>query len=176
MRKFISVIAVAFCMLTVKTFAIQPEETKQEEKPIIVSAEHKAAILKLFEVSGYMDELNGMMNNMLNRVFMMMPDINDKDWDKIKSEVTLDSLLDQQIATYGESFNIDEINELVKIFSTPVYKKMRKQGETLSETLSANENYFFNELKYILGEKLDKKGYDVPDYLKKEQPKEKIDE
>ncbi len=176
MKKFISIIAVALYMLTANAYAIQPEETKQAEKPVVITAEHRASIIKLFQVTGYTQELDELFNGVFNRVYMMIPDMNDKDWEKIKSEITLDSLLDQQITAYGEKFDIGEINELIKIFSTDVYKKMKLHGEVLSETLYANENYFFNELKYILGEKIDKKGYELPDYLKKEPIEEKIEE
>lgn len=168
MKKLLCCFLLTFSLFTCGVYS-QSETLTETEKPFVVTAEHKAAILKLFEVSGYMGELEEMKGSLLNRVFLMIPDMNDKDWEKIKSEVTLDTLLNQQVNAYAEKFTTEEINELIKIFSTDVYKKMKKYGEMLSEALYANENYFFTELKYVLGEKIDKKGYEVPDYLKKEK-------
>lgn len=145
------------------------ETPEQDELPQITK-EYKEAVLKLFDVNGYRQELEMGFKSISSRVFLYFNDISEEEISEISKKFNIDELLDKQCRVYAKIFTIDEVNELIKIFSNPVTKKLNELGEGLSGGLFANENKFFDELRFLIADEIAKKGYELPENLQRPKP------
>ena len=149
MKKIVSTLLATVVVLAVTTSVVAQQPGDRND------------IRKLMDVTGVaelMGEMGGMLMGQLKR---MAPDVPEAEWEKYEKRLQGSTLIDMSIPIYAEHFTPEEIDQLVKFYSTPIGQKtIKTMPLVLRESMESGQKWG-QETGMKIIEDLEADGYTV---------------
>ena len=123
------------------------------------TAEKRADIKRLMEVSGVGSLASQIVNQMISTYKQGHAGVPDKFWDGLVAQSGSNELLEMCLPSYERHFTHEEIKELIRFYETPIGAKLvRVQPQVLQECMVAGE-IWRQKLADKIAQSLRAKGY-----------------
>jgi hypothetical protein len=130
----------------------------------VIAKEKEEDIRRLLELIAPRDRINQQLNDVLNLLKKMSPQVPEKTWQEVVAELHLDSDLMLQIylPIYDRHYTGDEIKQLIGLYESPLGRKMRRSSDLIVLEATHRGESIGQELMRRMRERLRSKGYKVP--------------
>lgn len=126
-----------------------------------VSKEYEQAMIKMLEASRSMEAMKQIAPQMINMIKQQTKDVPDEAWKEIEAEMIAmyDQIIKAMIPIYQKYMTLEDIQEVIKFYETPVGKKMAEATPKITmESMPIAQKIAMENMQKLM-EKLKGKGY-----------------
>lgn len=126
-----------------------------------VSKEYEQAMIKMLEASRNMEAMKQIAPQMINMIKQQTKDVPDEAWKEIEAEMIAmyDQIIKAMIPIYQKYMTLEDIQEVIKFYETPVGKKMAEATPKITmESMPIAQKIAMENMQKLM-EKLKGKGY-----------------
>jgi hypothetical protein len=127
----------------------------------LITKEKEADLQRLLTFITPRDRINHELNTIVTLLKAGWPQVPDKTWREVFTEVRLDAdlLLQMFVSIYDWHYTADEIKQLVAIYETPLGQKISRNTDLIQSEAVGRTETIATELLKLIQEKLKAKGY-----------------
>jgi hypothetical protein len=149
MKKIVSTVLAAFVVLAVTTSVVAQQPGDRND------------IRKLMDVTGVAELMGEMGGMLITQLKSMAPDVPESEWGQYEKRLQGKTLIDMSVPFYAKHFTPEEIDQLIKFYSTPVGQKtIETMPLVLRESMQAGQKWG-QETGMKIIEDLEADGYTV---------------
>jgi len=129
----------------------------------VIEKEKEADIKRLLEIIQPRDRVNQQLSEVLTLMKLAMPNVPEKTWQEVFTEVKFDSDSMQEIYVpiYDSHYTGEEIKQLIQLFQSPLGRKLQRSAQLIELEAMLRGSAIGRELLKKVQEKLREKGYKV---------------
>lgn len=144
-----------FSMLILVIFVapVQPQDNN------VVKKEAEKLVREFLEVSGAVQSNRQVMDQMIKSFRVNMPQVPSSYWDELSKEINPDEVIDMIVPVYVEFLNINDLEQLIEFYKSPVGKKYAEKLPLISEKSVKIGQKWGWEFSQKIQSKLQQKGY-----------------
>lgn len=149
----------ALCLVSCALLAPLPSHEAPAPTTTTAAATKEARIRELMRVTGMADLGRKMLANILGSMKQTMPKVPDEFWQRMAAQAKIEDLMEMVIPIYSSHFTLDEINQLIAFYSTPLGKKvLGEMPGVMQECMTAGRKWG-EDLGAQVVDQLEKEGY-----------------
>lgn len=116
-------------------------------------------IKQLLKITGSVDLSLGAMDQIIESIKKIQPDIPQEFWDEFRKEVKGDDLIDMIVPIYDKYYSAQDIKDLITFYNSPLGQKVSKSLPAISQESMAAGQAWGQKLGEKVVEKMKAKGY-----------------
>ena len=164
MKRIFIMVMLAFVVLSSDMFS-QQDGVSTQKVGEVVSKEFRMKIDTLLKKIEFYSDFNQSYDAVSRRVMMYNDKIKQSDLDAVKVQIDIEKYKRQIQDLFATQFTEEETNELLRIFESPVYRKLQKAGDALLSQIRGISEGYMVEVYESLYKMLNRKKYEVPAFI-----------
>jgi len=150
---------ISLCLASCVLLAPTPSHEAPAATTTTAASTKEARIRELMRITGVANLGQQMMTSMIGSLRQTAPNVPDEFWKRMAAEAKVDDLIDLVIPIYSSHFTLDEINQLIDFYSTPIGKKaITEMPGVMQECMAAGQKWG-EALGMKIGAQMEKEGY-----------------
>lgn len=162
MKKYILIFGLCFATTSISFSQVDKNITKA---PIEITKEFREVSNRLFNAMGLNKDHASMIRGITNRVIMHNPEIPDTFLEELKSSFDEKIFYEELYKLYAEIFTAKEMEELLKFYETPLYRKLQRNSTGFMVKTGEIQESLYIKVLDEMAKVFKQKGYEVPSFM-----------